>query len=190
MSGQQKTSPIFWLSFLPALAYWWLEENTSLQTALIGGVGLSVLEITFEKFFAGKVHTLSKLNFGLILLLGGVSLIAHEGIWFKLQPTFTGVILAAFLGFGLFRGKSFLEEVMHDMGRPWPLPKNLLIRFEIHLCLFIFSYGLFMGYWAFEGTTSQWAFWKTGGQYICFAVFGLLQMLWLRFEMKKLMSQK
>lgn len=190
MSAHQKSSPIFWLSFLPALAYWWLEENTSLQTALIGGLGLSLLEIIGEKIFTGKVHTLSKLNCGLILLLGGVSLIAHEGIWFKLQPTFTGVILAAFLGWGLSRGKSFLGEVMHDMGRGWPLPPELLIRFELHLCLFIFGYGLFMAYWAFNGTTSQWAFWKTGGQYLCFIVFGIVQMLWLRRAVRKMGIQK
>lgn len=190
MSSQQKSSPVFWLSFLPALAYWWLEENTSLQTALIGGVGLSILEITFERFFTGHVHTLSKLNFGLILLLGGVSLIAQEGIWFKLQPTFTGVILALFLGWGLYRGKSFLEQVMADMGRPWPLPRELLVRFEVHLCLFIFLYGVFMSYWAFYGTTSQWAFWKTGGQYLSFAVFGLLQTLWLRSAMKKMAGKR
>lgn len=186
MSAKPKSSPIFWLSFLPALAYWWLEENTSLQVALIGGIGLSVLEIIFERVFTGHVHTLSKLNFGLIVVLGGVSLLAQEGIWFKLQPTFTGIILALFLGIGLWRGKSFLEQVMQDMGRPWPLPRPLLIRFELHLCLFIMSYALFMSYWAFYGSTSQWAFWKTGGQYLCFALFGLLQMLWLRWELKKM----
>lgn len=185
MSAAQKSKPLFWLSFLPALAYWWLEENTDLQTALVGGLGLAILEIVIERVFSGKVHTLSKLNFGLILVLGGVALVAREGLWFKLQPTFTGAIVALFLAQGLWRGKSFLEGMMSDMGRPWPLPRELLISFEWQMCLFIFTYGLFMAYWAIKGTTSEWAFWKTGGQYMCFAAFGVAQMFWLRFQTRK-----
>ena len=186
MSGAARPTPFYWLSFLPALAYWWLEENTSLETALIGGIGLSVLEIAGEKWFSGKVHTLSRLNFGLIVFLGVISLIAREGIWFKLQPTLTGYILGSWLAWTLYRGSSFLEQAMAEMGRPWPLPRELLIGFEKHICLFLFSYGSFMAYWALEGTTSQWAFWKTGGQYLAFGVFVGIEMLWLRFKMRQL----
>lgn len=172
------------------MAYWWLEENTDLQTALIGGLGLAVLEILLEKVFAGKVHQLSKLNFGLIAFLGALSLWASEGIWFKLQPTLTGVILSSWLLLGLARGKSFMEEVMRDMGRPWPLPRDMLLSFERHICAFIFCYGLFMAYWALYGTTSQWAFWKTGGQYLCFAAFGGVEVLVFRYKIKKMRTKQ
>ena len=185
MSAPGKPSPFYWLSFIPALAYWWLEENTDLQTALLGGLGLAVLEIIVEKYFSGKIHTLSKLNFGLIIVLGGLSLLASEGVWFKLQPTFTGVILGSWLAWNLFHGKSFLEEAMKDMGRPWPLPHETLLSFERDMCLFMFSYGLFMSYWAIYGTTSQWAFWKTGGQYLAFGVFMAVEFFLLRLKIKR-----
>lgn len=186
MSAARRPSPFYWLSFLPALAYWWLEENTSLETALVGGIGLGVLEIVGEKVFSGKVHTLSRLNFGLILFLGVISLIAREGIWFKLQPTFTGLILGTWLAVNLWRGHSFLEEAMADMGRPWPLPRPLLLGFEKHICGFLYAYGGFMAYWALSGTTSQWAFWKTGGQYLAFGVFMLGEMVWIRYQLRRL----
>lgn len=58
----------FWASFLPAIAYWYLEENYSLQIALIGGLVLAVLEMTLEWLFTKHIHTLSKFNFFLILI--------------------------------------------------------------------------------------------------------------------------
>ena len=85
----RKTPPYFLMSFIPAVAYWILESNFSLEIALIGGIILGVLEMIVEKKFSGHVHTLSKVNLSLIVVLGVISLIAKEGVWFKLQPTFT-----------------------------------------------------------------------------------------------------
>jgi intracellular septation protein len=72
--SKPKNKNLFLISFLPAVAYWYLESNYDLKTALIGGIILGVAEILFEKFFIGHVHTISKFNFYLILLLGGVDL--------------------------------------------------------------------------------------------------------------------
>lgn len=186
MSGpSKKPRPYYWLSFLPALAYWWLEENTSLEVALYGGLGLSVLELTLEKIFSGKIHKLSRLNFILILVLGGISLVAKEGVWFKLQPTFTGYVLGGWLLWNLRKGRSFMGEALDDMGRSWPLPSETLLTLEKHLAFFFFTYATFMAWWALKGTTAQWVFWKTGGQYIAFAVFFALEMWLIRRGVKR-----
>ncbi len=85
--------PFFFLSFLPAIAYWYLESNYDLQTALIGGLVLATVEILLEKIFTKHVHAISKFNFYLVVVLGGIAFIGQEGIWFKLQPFFTGVLM-------------------------------------------------------------------------------------------------
>ncbi len=183
--SQKRPSFLHFLSFLPALAYWWLEENQPLNIALSVGIGLSVLEVTVEKLYTGKVHTLSRLNFGIILLLGTLSLFAREGIWFKLQPTLTGFVCGTWLTFNQAKGKTMLLEAMEEMGRPWPFPQEWLRDFERHVIIFIFAFAAFMAYWSIWGTTSQWAFWKTGGQYICFATFLIAEFWWLRHKVKK-----
>ena len=99
----QDSRPYFLLSFLPAIAYWLLETYSTLEIALVGGIFLGLIEMGLEKKFTGHVHTISKLNVALIVVLGGVSLIAQEGIFFKLQPTFTGLALASFLIFKKFK---------------------------------------------------------------------------------------
>ena len=101
----------FLISFLPAIAYWYLEENYPIRIAIAGGLALSILELTLEYIFTKHLHSLSKFNFGLILFLGGLSLLGDEGIWFKLQPAITGIVIAIFLLVKRKLGKDSLQSV-------------------------------------------------------------------------------
>lgn len=182
-----KQKNFFLISFIPALAYWYLEENYSLQIALIGGLALSVLEITLEKIFTKHVHSLSKMNFFLILFLGILSLIANEGIWFKLQPMFTGIVLAIVFWIKKFNGGSFLWEMSELMGnRP---PEFVIKDMEFHLSFFLGAYGLFMGWVALTLTTDQWLFYKTAGFYIAFLIFMAIEMFFTRRKLKSKLAQ-
>jgi intracellular septation protein len=182
----RKTPPYFLMSFIPAVAYWILESNFSLEVALVGGIFLGVIEMIVEKKFSGHVHTLSKVNLALIVVLGLISLIANEGVWFKLQPTFTGIGVAAFLVYKKIKGQSLMVDMMKDMGQDkLPMPPEAYKTLEWHLCLFLIGFAIFMGRVALYETTATWLFWKTGGFYIVFGSFMLVEMFYLRFSMKR-----
>jgi intracellular septation protein len=178
------SKPFFLLSFLPALAYWVLESYFSLETALIGGILLGVIEMLIEKRWSGHVHTLSKLNLSLVVVLGGVSLIAREGIFFKLQPTFTGLAMASFLVFKKIRQQSLMVEMLRDMNQKLPLPEAFYKILEWHMCLFLIGFSTFMAFVALRESTATWLFWKTAGFYIAFGGFMILELLYLRFFVK------
>ncbi|MDC1175648.1 septation protein IspZ, partial [Bacteriovoracaceae bacterium] len=152
----------FMISFLPAIAYWYLEENYPLRIAIAGGLALAVLEMILEKIFTKHVHGISKFNFYLILVLGGLSLIGDEGIWFKLQPSFTGVGIGLFIFFKLKFGEGLLQEMAKSLDKPIP-PGGFFKTIETHMGLLFFFYGLFMAYVAINLTTGQWLFYKTAG---------------------------
>ena len=177
--------PYLLLSFLPAVAYWLLETYTSLEIALLGGGFLGLIEMVVEKKFSGHVHTLSKLNFGLIVVLGGISFIAQEGIFFKLQPTFTGMAIAGFLIYKKIKDQSLMVEMLTDMKQKIPLKEEVYKMMEWHMCLFLLLFAGFMVYVAVKESTATWLFWKTGGFYIAFIGFMLIEMIYLRFLMKK-----
>jgi intracellular septation protein len=179
----------FLISFLPAIAYWYLEANYPIRIAIAGGLILAILEITFEWFYTKHVHTLSKFNFFLILFLGGISLIGDEGIWFKLQPAFTGVGIGAFLGYRLFKGKGMMLEMMESMNKE-PPPEFVIKTLESHMAILFGLYGIFMAFVALKLNTDQWLFFKTIGFYIIFGVFFLFEMVYMRFQMKKFIKRK
>ncbi|MGK0367613.1 MAG: intracellular septation protein [Thermoproteota archaeon] len=174
----------FLISFLPALAYWFLEENYSIQIALTGGILLGVLEMVLEKIFTKQIHQLSKINFILIVGLGFISLLANEGIWFKLQPFFNGLIMGGIFLTSSLKGKSYFYEIMQGMNNQAP-PKYIIINLEKHMAVFMMVYGSFMAYVAFNFTTQRWLFYKTAGLYIAFFLFSIVEMIFMRRAIKK-----
>jgi intracellular septation protein len=179
------TPPYFLMSFIPAVAYWLLETYTTLEIALIGGIFLGIIEMIAEKKFTGHVHTLSKLNVALVVGLGIISLIAREGIWFKLQPTLTGLSLAGFLFYKKLQGHSLMLDMLTDMKQKAPLPPEAYKTMEWHMCLFLIVFSGWMAHVAIKENTASWIFWKTAGFYIAFGGFMLLEVLYLRLTMRK-----
>ncbi len=169
------------------MAYWYLEANYSLKIALAGGMILAVLEISIEKIFTKHIHSISKLNFFLILFLGVISFIGDEGIWFKLQPFFTGLFMGGLLIFKSIRGGSFMYEMMQAMNNPLP-PKKVVIILEKHSGFFMLIYGFFMAVVAFNLSTQQWLFFKTIGFYIAFIIFFLFEIFLMRKKMGRVNS--
>lgn len=182
---QNGQKPYFLLSFLPAVAYWYLETYYTLEVALIGGILLGVVEMLLEKKFTGHVHTLSKLNIALVVILGGVSLIAKEGVFFKLQPTFTGVALASYLVFKKIKNQSLMVEMLNDMKQKPPLPDEIYKVMEWHMCLFLIGFAGFMAFVALKESTATWLFWKTGGFYIAFGGFMIVEMAYIKWYSRR-----
>lgn len=182
----QASKPYFLLSFIPAATYWWLETYYTLEIALIGGIVLGVFEMVLEKKFTNHIHTLSKLNVSLIIVLGGISLLAQEGIFFKLQPTFTGLSLAGFLGFKKIKKQSLMVDMLRDMKQRIPLPEEIYKKMEWHMLVFLVSFAVFMGHVALKETTATWLFWKTGGFYIALGSFMLFEMIFIRWTFRRL----
>ena len=171
----------FFLSLIPALAYWYLEANYSVKIAVIGGLALATLEVSLEWLFTRHLHFISKFNFLLIAGLGGLSLLGEDGLWFKLQPFFTGLIMGTVFIYKVWRGKGVMEEMMEEMG-PSKLPRPIVRRLELHMGILLMVYGIFMGTVALWGSTDQWLFFKTAGFYIVFFIFCVAEILWIRFE--------
>jgi intracellular septation protein len=175
--------PFFILSFLPALAYWALEEFTRVEIAVAGGMALAIIEMGLEYYFYKKIHSISKLNFFLILLLGSASLFFREGILFKLQPFFTGIVMGPIFIFKNSKKESYMLDLMREMGQK--IPDQLVIKLERDMGYFLIIYSSFMAYVAFKLSTSAWLFYKTAGFYIAFALFTALEMVMLRMKIKK-----
>lgn len=174
----------FLISFIPAIAYWYLEEHYNLKIALMGGMILALAEISLEKILTKHVHTISKFNFFLIFVLGTIAFIGSEGIWFKLQPFFTGILMGGYLLFKLSRGESLMLDSLKAMNGKIPNEVEFKIL-EKHLSFFLIIYGFFMAYIAIYQTTSTWTFYKTIGFYIASILFFIFQFIRVKLKNRR-----
>ncbi len=187
-----KRKNFFFLSLLPALAYWYLEANYTIQVAVAGGLILAIIEVILEKIFTNHVHTISRFNFFLILFLGGLSFLGEDGIWFKLQPCFTGIVMGSFFVYKVIRGKGLMQEMIEDyqFNKKTLPPKHVLKKLELHTGILLFIYGIFMGGVAIYAPTGYWIFFKTGGFYIVFLLFMVVEMIFIRRDIKAQMLKR
>lgn len=174
----------FILSFLPAMAYWYLEDHYSMNIAIIGGLILGVVEIIFERVFFSKVHSISKLNFILIILLGLIGLLDQNGLWFKLQGSFSSIFLGLFLLWNTHKEKSLFHEFLEDMNKKAP-PKEFLLKLETHLAIFFFGYSLVFLYVTLKWSTGNWLLFKSFGPFGMMLIFFVFEYVYLRRLVRK-----
>lgn len=189
MSNKGHQNKFFLISFLPAVAYWYLESHYNLRIALIGGLGLAILEMVLEKILFKHIHQIAKLNFAIIAFLGGISLLGDDGIWFKLQPFFGSLFMGSFI---LYKNRKTEDGLLYSMMKEMnseTMPRDVIHSLEFHFVFFLYFHAIFMGTLAVWWDTDTWLFWKTIGFYILFAVFFLLELPFIRAKLKKAMAE-
>jgi intracellular septation protein len=83
----------------------------------------------------GTLSRMQLVTMVLVVIFGGLSVWLNDERFFKIKPTIVYLIFAGILGFGLWRGKSFLETVM---GQALPLrPEAWMILTRRITALFV-----------------------------------------------------
>ena len=82
------------------------------MTALF--VGLIVVSTGILRALTGRVSKMQMMTLVLVLVMGGLSVWLNDERFIKMKPTLLYAVFAGILGFGLWRGESYLKLVMED----------------------------------------------------------------------------
>jgi intracellular septation protein len=83
-----------------------------LMTALFVPLMLLTTGILWK--LTGKLSKMQVATLVLVVIFGGLSVWFNDERFFKMKPTMIYVLFAAILGFGLWRGESYLKLVMEE----------------------------------------------------------------------------
>lgn len=84
-------------------------------------------------FKTGKLSKMQLMTAILVVVFGGLGIWFNDDSFFKMKPTILYVIFAGTLGFGLLRGKSYLQFMMEEM---MPLKDEGWMIFTRRIALF------------------------------------------------------
>ncbi len=168
-------------ALLPVLAFTWLEDQYGIFWGVVGGMVFSLGEIGFEYWQDKRVSTISWIAAVAILVLGSVSMIAQDGIWYKLQPAiFEGAMALTIFALGL-RGRPFLLWLMEQQKQTPPeflRPRFKNISWRLG-CFFSLHTGLAI--WAaISWSTRDWAILKGVGFITSFILYFGVEIYFLR----------
>jgi isopentenyldiphosphate isomerase/intracellular septation protein A len=156
------------LIFLIADAVW--GTKTGLIVAILFGLGELIFILLKEKRFDGFII----FDTGLLLLLGGISLLSSDEIFFKLKPALINCIFLIIIGLSTFSNKNilllyskrFLKDISIEAEHHKELKKTFLAlfwMFLIHTILIVIA--------AFFMSKAAWAFISGFLLYIFFAAY-------------------
>jgi len=176
----------FAIGFIPIFVFILSDEFLGTEISLLIAIAVGLLYLIYYYF---KYRTWEKfilLDTALIVLLGGISIILHDDIFFKLKPALIELILVAILGVHAFSSKPILlmmskryigdiDPNSHQAQMMRQMSRLLFFIFLMHTILIVYS--------AYFWSKEIWGFISGGLFYLIFGV--LLAGQWIYFKFFK-----
>lgn len=163
---------------LPVLLFTVIEEAYGVVWGLVAGMGCALFEVIWEWRSQGKVDPITWFGSGAMLVLGGVSLLTKEGVWFRLQPALLEALMAGALVGSVLIGKPLLTAMAKKQGVLAQLPPAAVPAFESRMRGLTLRVGLFfmvhaaLAVWAaLAWSVRAWAFLKGVGFTVTFFIY-------------------
>ena len=123
---------------------------------------------TFAQWrLSGHISKMQIVTLVLVVVFGAMSVWFNDERFFKMKPTMIYLLFGAILGFGLLRGKSYLEALMDQH---LPLKPRGWIILTRRLMLFFFALAILNELIWRNFSTGTWVTFKTFG--LTLAIFG------------------
>lgn len=185
-TGKAQALAFLFGGLLPVIAFTVIEEKWGTVAGLVAGMVFGVGEIIYELIKHKKVSLITWIGNGLLLGLGGISLISEDGIWFKLQPALFEYGFFLFLiGSWLFK-KPFLVLMIEKQNPTAPaFLKQRMNGMTFRLSLFFLVHGLLATWAAFSWSTENWALLKGIGLTVSMIVYMALEVVVARLQLRK-----
>jgi len=159
---------------LPILIFIIADEIWGTDVGIYVAVAVGVIQLIIIGIKEKRLEKFVLIDTGLIVAMGGISVLLHDDIFFKLKPAIIEIILAAVLGVSAFSGKNLLlkmsERYMKDMeiqdAQLQQMKQQLRALFYlvvIHIVLVVYS--------AYQMSSEAWAFISTGLFYILLGLY-------------------
>jgi intracellular septation protein len=200
MNMQKKSAlkTLFLGGVLPVVIFTLIEEQYGTLWGLVAGMVFGLGEILWELKTKKKVDTITWAGNGMLLALGGISLITQEGIWFKLQPALIEASMALVLWGSVLLGKPLLFNLAQKQGgipsdfeklaRPGvgPVLKRAFQGMTLRLGLFFAVHGVLAAWAALHWSTGSWALLKGVGLTVSLIVYVVVESLILRYRISSI----
>lgn len=191
---QKKPKPLRSLllgGILPLVAYTLVEEYFGTKWGLVAGLALGMIEIISEKITNGKVDSITWAGNAILFVMGGISLLTNEGVWFKLQPAILEFASGALMLGSVFMKKPFLTLMADKQGTfdRFPLEMQGELRKSLsgltaRVALFFFAHAALATWAALYWSTKAWVFLKGIGFTGSMIVYMLAEAIVLRQKLR------
>jgi intracellular septation protein len=163
--------------FLPVVIFFIIFKFFGIYYATGAAIGISAIQLSYVWFVHHRTEMTHLITFGLLVVLGGATILSHNAIFIKWKPTAIYWVFALlFLGSQYFGKKPLIQRMMDNK---ISLPENIWKRINLSWTLFFIIIGFANLYVAYHFNTNIWVNFKLFGVLGCTLVFGFIQALYM-----------
>lgn len=171
--------------FIPLFVFIAIDELWGTRAGLIAALAIGLAELGWIWIREKRFDRFVLLDTGLLIVLGSVSILLDNDIFFKLKPGLIELILCAVLGVSAFSKiniialmtKRYMKEMELSEQQSLQLQKTLKLLFFVFL-----AHTVAVFYSAFYMSDKAWAFISGGLFYILFALIFVVELIRQRFR--------
>lgn len=178
---------------LPLFIFIVADELWGTQIGLLVALSFSLLELAYTYFKEKKLEKFIFLDLALLILLGGISYVFSNDLFFKLKPAIINLILCIILAYSAFGSNHLLLLMSRRYVKDIELNDYQLKVFSKKLkilCFIFFIHMLLIVYSAFFLSKREWAFISGGLFYLIFAAYILFEILKNWFEKRRYKNEE
>jgi isopentenyldiphosphate isomerase/intracellular septation protein A len=146
---------------LPLFVFVIADELWGSLIGLYVALGFGILELIISFIKYGKIEKFILLDLGLLIILGSVSVLLKNEIYFKLKPAFIEIIFAAILAFSVFSSRNIILQMSQRFMKGVQLNKAAEQKFNSTLKVVLFLtliHIVLVVYSSFYMSKEAWAF--------------------------------
>ncbi len=160
--------------FIPIIAFIVADEIWGTFYGLLVAIGIGVVELGYSLIKHRKVDKFVLFDIGLLLALGGISLIFDNDIFFKVKPGIINLIITGLVGYSIFSknnillmmSKRYMKGVEFNPYQLWLMNESM-----VRLFWMLLIYSLLTLVSAFINQKMVWQFMAGPGMFVVFGIF-------------------
>jgi intracellular septation protein len=163
--------------FFPILLFFIAFKLYDIYVATAVVIVATIIQVAYTWFKYRKVETMQWITLGLIIVMGGATILLHDEQFIKWKLSIIEWLFGvAFIGSQFIGKKPFVERMMASS---LTLPSNIWRRLNMMWGCFFISVGFINVYVMYHYTTDQWVTFKTFGVPGLMILFIVVQMIFL-----------
>lgn len=179
--------------FIPLFAFILADEIWGTTVGLIVAIASGIIELAYYWVKDRKFDTFILLDTLLIIILGFVSILLDNDVFFKLKPALIGVLMCAILGVSVFTPSNILLHMskrymkgmeLNDL-QYQQMKKNVRVLFWLFV-----GYTALVFYSVWFMSKESWAFISGGLFYILFGAYFVFELVKNRIAQNKLKHEE
>lgn len=174
----------FTIGFIPLFIFILVDELYGTRRGLVAAISIGIIEFSYYYFRYRQVEKFVLFDVGLIIILGGISILLDNDLFFKLKPALIELVLAALLAVHAFSTKPLLFELGKRYLKDFEISEQqkLLMRRMTRILFFVvIIHTALVIYSAYFMSNEAWVFITGGLFYIIFALVFLGQFIYMKY---------